>query len=437
MPKSCAAPECKRTEGARESYYKFPLHDKVRLKQWLTNMDVENFFPTKNQYLCSKHFKPSCFQARWGLRYLKHDAVPTVFPAKGISNRNHATQPRTSTSLQNLNREVCIPTVSSLGLGELQPLSETLTIALDPTFSTTQMTIDGTEVMVTDPSALAIPTTVVGAVSLVPLVRFVESFDGLSLALNPSQGFTSVALPIAVTGQQQTHEIPLVEAITIISEEDIASTALQHGFYGRQVLETVANEGPTFIEVSEAADSGAMVVENLAIEPFFEAGLPTPEPVTLSPEEVISYLETMQTATVVPAVEAGPLPPLLSSPETVLSASITRPIPSTVPIVSKRSEEVPAPCMAAEPIWSACSQEAGGFSETLMTDELTSVGVNLQNKVRALQKRPQKPCSELGVTIGVVEQLKKEQGELVCLNKSMLLEQFGRTSGVRARKRLS
>ncbi|XP_077311946.1 THAP domain-containing protein 5-like isoform X1 [Lithobates pipiens] len=403
MPKSCVASECRRSEGARESYYKFPLHDKVRLKQWLANMNVENFFPSKNQYLCSKHFKPSCFQVRWGVRYLKHDAVPTIFSSGGVSNKAHAAKTRTLNSVPSISNELCMSSISHLGNNEAQPLAETLTFTLNPSFAG-QMSMNGTQVLVADPDALATPTTVVGAVNLVPLVHFVESFDGLSLAFAPPQGFTSVALPIAVTDQQQTHEMPLIEPITILSEEHIASATLQREFYNSQVLQSVGVEDPTFIEVS---NNGALVVENLSIEPFFEAGLPTPEPVTMSSEDVISYLETMQTATVGPTLAAGPLPPLPPSSETVLSTSITRPIPSTVPIVSEHREEV----ITSDVTKQICinpTRTPDGLSETLTTGELVSVVVNLQKKVSDLQQRHQKHCSKLEVMEGVVEQLKNE-----------------------------
>lgn len=436
MPKSCVAPECRRSEGVRESYYKFPLHDKVRLKQWLANLNVENFFPSKNQYLCSKHFRPSCFQVRWGVRYLKHGAVPTIFSSGGVSNKAHSTKTRTLNSVQSINSELCISSISDLGIDEAQPLAETLTFTLDPSFAPGCLSMNGTEMMVTNPDALAIPTTMVGAVNLVPLVHIVESFDGLSLALAP-QGFTSLALPIEVTEQQQTLEIPLIEPITILSEEHIASATLQRDYYDGQVLQSVGVEDPTFIEVNDVSN-GALVIENLSIEPFFEAGLPTPEPVTMSSEDVISYLETMQTATVGPTLATGPLPPLPQSSETVLSTSITRPIPSTVPIVSEHSEEVVTSDVTKQ-ICLNPTQEPGGLSETLTTAELVSTVVSLQKRVRALQQRHQMHCSKLEVMEGVVEQLKNENLiseeklsflELACLNSTSATPEDGETIAI-------
>ncbi|XP_073405443.1 THAP domain-containing protein 5-like [Dendrobates tinctorius] len=421
MPKSCVVPECRRAETGRESYYKFPLHDKVRLKQWLTNMNVENFFPTKNQYLCNKHFRPSCFHIRWGVRYLRHDAVPTIFSSSSpvVSSRIQVTKPRTLNPVQNLSDEVCMSAVSPLIISETQVLPETLTIALDPTSSTGQISVDGAELLLnTDPSA------VMGAVNLVPLIHFVESFDGLSLALAPSHGFQTVALPIEVLGEHQIQQVPLVEQLGFLSEEHIATTTLQHDF----VLQSVGDEVPAVFEVTAGSNHDAVGVENISIEPFFEAGLPTPPPATMTTEDVMSYLETMQTATLVPVPSSGPLPPLIPSQETILSSSTESPISSTLPIVSKRCYEVSSSDESAD-FSTELSEEPDNLPETLSTAEMVSVMVNLQKKVMTLQQRHQKHCSKLEVMEGVVDQLKKENLisedklnflELACLNSNTI-----------------
>uniref|UniRef100_A0A2H6NG22 THAP-type domain-containing protein n=1 Tax=Micrurus carvalhoi TaxID=3147026 RepID=A0A2H6NG22_9SAUR len=85
MTKCCRAPRCSNSAGQprrdqrRLSFYKFPLHSPERLRQWLSQMNQEEWAPTKHQHLCSDHFAPSCFEYRWGVRYLKPDAVPTIF----------------------------------------------------------------------------------------------------------------------------------------------------------------------------------------------------------------------------------------------------------------------------------------------------------------------------------------------------------------------
>ncbi|KAM6395768.1 THAP domain-containing protein 8 [Rhynochetos jubatus] len=86
MPKYCRAPHCPNAAGQarpparRLSFYKFPLQDAARLRRWLAQMRREDWVPGRHQHLCSDHFEPSCFQYRWGVRYLRPDAVPTIFP---------------------------------------------------------------------------------------------------------------------------------------------------------------------------------------------------------------------------------------------------------------------------------------------------------------------------------------------------------------------
>ncbi|KAM4678300.1 THAP domain-containing protein 5 [Discoglossus pictus] len=88
MPKYCSALRCKNRAGQvaagkqrKVSFYPFPLHDKGRLQRWLQNMKQNNWYPSKHRVLCSDHFTPDSFNIRWGIRYLKHNAVPTIFSA--------------------------------------------------------------------------------------------------------------------------------------------------------------------------------------------------------------------------------------------------------------------------------------------------------------------------------------------------------------------
>ncbi|XP_025894934.1 THAP domain-containing protein 5 isoform X1 [Nothoprocta perdicaria] len=94
MPRYCAASCCKNRGGqsARDrrkiSFYPFPLHDKERLEKWLRNMKRDAWMPSKHQLLCSDHFTPDSLEVRWGIRYLKHTAVPTIFPAPGDEEKD-------------------------------------------------------------------------------------------------------------------------------------------------------------------------------------------------------------------------------------------------------------------------------------------------------------------------------------------------------------
>ncbi|KAF1530895.1 THAP domain-containing protein 5, partial [Eudyptes moseleyi] len=94
MPRYCAASCCKNRGGqsARDqrklSFYPFPLHDKERLEKWLRNMKRDAWTPSKHQLLCSDHFTPDSLDVRWGIRYLKHTAVPTIFSSPGDEEKD-------------------------------------------------------------------------------------------------------------------------------------------------------------------------------------------------------------------------------------------------------------------------------------------------------------------------------------------------------------
>uniref|UniRef100_A0A8C8ZFZ8 THAP domain-containing protein 5 n=1 Tax=Prolemur simus TaxID=1328070 RepID=A0A8C8ZFZ8_PROSS len=84
MPRYCAAICCKNRRGRnnkdrKPSFYPFPLHDKERLEKWLKNMKRDSWVPSKYQFLCSDHFTPDSLDIRWGIRYLKQTAIPTIF----------------------------------------------------------------------------------------------------------------------------------------------------------------------------------------------------------------------------------------------------------------------------------------------------------------------------------------------------------------------
>uniref|UniRef100_A0A673UXD9 THAP domain containing 8 n=2 Tax=Suricata suricatta TaxID=37032 RepID=A0A673UXD9_SURSU len=98
MPKYCRAPNCSNTAGRLGadnrpvSFYKFPLKDSPRLQAWLRHMGHEDWVPSCHQHLCSEHFTPSCFQWRWGMRYLRPDAVPSIFPPAPPTKKQQSSQ---------------------------------------------------------------------------------------------------------------------------------------------------------------------------------------------------------------------------------------------------------------------------------------------------------------------------------------------------------
>ncbi|KAM9588985.1 THAP domain-containing protein 8-like isoform 2-T2 [Morphnus guianensis] len=138
MPKYCRAPHCSNAAGQarpparRLSFYKFPLHDAARLRQWLMQMRRENWVPTRHQHLCSDHFEPSCFQYRWGVRYLRPDAVPTIFPCSPPKRESPSRLPGATQPRQPLPASSQEPVIlGQPAVPETAP-SEATTVALEP-----------------------------------------------------------------------------------------------------------------------------------------------------------------------------------------------------------------------------------------------------------------------------------------------------------------
>ncbi|XP_032445660.1 THAP domain-containing protein 5 [Xiphophorus hellerii] len=100
MPRYCAEKLCRNRGGTSSkqdkkiSFYPFPLQDKTRLQKWVNNMRREEWTPSRHQYLCSEHFTEDCFDIRWGIRYLKNTAIPTLFPSVENECENKVTLQR-------------------------------------------------------------------------------------------------------------------------------------------------------------------------------------------------------------------------------------------------------------------------------------------------------------------------------------------------------
>ncbi|KFV41094.1 THAP domain-containing protein 5, partial [Gavia stellata] len=98
----------------------FPLHDKERLEKWLRNMKRDAWTPSKHQLLCSDHFTPDSLDVRWGIRYLKHTAVPTIFCSPGDEEKDSS-----QNSPQEIKREDLEETNTTV-------VSEKASVSLEP-----------------------------------------------------------------------------------------------------------------------------------------------------------------------------------------------------------------------------------------------------------------------------------------------------------------
>ncbi|OCT66236.1 uncharacterized protein XB5721690.S [Xenopus laevis] len=279
---------------------------------------------------------------------------------------------------------------------------ETLAIALNPNIPAGKIYLNGTEALV---KGIDIPIPVMGSVNMVPLVHIVESLGGLALAPTQSQALSSILLPVDVIKDQQLqHTLPLNEFIRVLSDEQIASASMQHDLDIGLVMPLCSETVPTILDVRDISGESALVIENVAIQPFSESCYSTIAATQMCSSELVAYLQTDSTG---PLLEVSPLPPLMPSSETVLSPAITGPITSTVPIVSKYTEELFPFDDISEQVESDL-QENEMCDETQTTAELVSIVVDLQKKERAFQQRHRRHCSKLEVMEGVVEQLKNE-----------------------------
>ncbi|XP_070806005.1 THAP domain-containing protein 8 [Pituophis catenifer annectens] len=457
MTKYCRAPRCSNSAGQprrdqrRLSFYKFPLHNPERLRQWLSQMNQEKWIPTKHQHLCSDHFAPSCFEYRWGVRYLKPDAVPTIFQTSDSPLKREApAKPASNTPAKKLLLE-CVgegatPTAQTLTCQEPSTM-ETLTIAIDPSVAATPVYVE-TQSSAPNLDFQTLSGPLVGTVNLLPLVQIVEPLKAVTLA---------VASPTpAVAGHvlQEPLEQQVVDFVASLPPATLgALPSSSVGLAGQLCTEValpcevVAAGDQTSIrammaEPAAMAEQGALVIENISIEPFLEGGPSVAVPVLQEPTattEMVAYFETIPTAPVTATAASSGLTP----PETVLSSALSLPIVSTLPIVSNQAP--PEASLSAEEVKLEEGSSSADSSEEPLeehryhrnegtTAELVEVVMGLQKKVKVLQQRHRRHCAKLEAMESMVEQLWKENLvseeklkvlELACLQSSTFVPEAG------------
>ncbi|XP_046400287.1 THAP domain-containing protein 1-like isoform X2 [Ischnura elegans] len=112
MVHSCCAQGCKErfVKGSGISFHGFPSDGELK-KKWVIALKRDKFVPTVYTRICSKHFTPESFVAeRFGNRWLKTDAVPSIFgfcqkakkstPREPTETSSEVSEPVTSTVLQ-------------------------------------------------------------------------------------------------------------------------------------------------------------------------------------------------------------------------------------------------------------------------------------------------------------------------------------------------
>ena len=83
MVTSCSAYRCtaRRKKDSGISFHRFPVKHSEIYRKWVQAVARDNFVPTEDCFICSKHFTNNCFKATKARRRLQNDAVPSIFPA--------------------------------------------------------------------------------------------------------------------------------------------------------------------------------------------------------------------------------------------------------------------------------------------------------------------------------------------------------------------
>ncbi|XP_036309615.1 THAP domain-containing protein 5 isoform X2 [Pipistrellus kuhlii] len=137
MPRYCAAICCKNRRGRNHkdrklSFYPFPLHDKERLEKWLKNMKRDSWMPSKYQFLCSDHFTPDSLDVRWGIRYLKQTAIPTIFSLPEDSQEKDPSKNNCQKKKIECEKEVCLKATSQESFASEEPEKSTVNTGVLP-----------------------------------------------------------------------------------------------------------------------------------------------------------------------------------------------------------------------------------------------------------------------------------------------------------------
>lgn len=387
MPKYCSVPNCRNDSESgdeRKSFYKLPLHDPIRLQQWLRSMRRENYTPTRHQYICHEHFDPSCFKMRCGVRCLESDAVPTFF--QEVEKRKAADHSERPPKRARTSGGQSLATLedSSVASDAVEMESACHTVHLyeavaDSSQQGETCPVDPSLVRMYHSSTQAEPSSAVEdhkTGSSFPLTFF--KTVGNCLDSDGGTGFVLMSECLAGEGQEE-----LLNGIAA------AILTQGHGLLVKGA--TLGGQGDAWLTLCVGGLGSAM--EESCSEP---EGQET---------QVLAYVES------VPSLFPDEITSqLMFVPETVLSSALSsEPITSTVPIVSKHAAPSKTPAAAAEERpqmdTDGCEgddelsdedsiewqdhqlEEHSYYKSSLSKEQLEVIVVELKKKVKILQQR--------------------------------------------------
>ncbi|XP_022059864.1 THAP domain-containing protein 5-like [Acanthochromis polyacanthus] len=416
MPKYCSVPNCKNDSGNgndRKSFYKFPLQDPVRLQQWLRNMGRENWTPSRHQYICHEHFAPSCFKVRWGIRYLDSDAVPTLFQEAEKRKATDHSEKKPKRLRANSNQSITVSDNRTTAL-EMQNTLHTVhlyEIAVDPLQQAETSMVESNDVGQSDCSLQTDLETLASAADETGINFPLTLFQTVGDLSNSGENTEVVVMSECPAGEGQDE---LMNGITaaILSQ-------------GHRLV--INNSTLSCTEEAEASNGVGDVTFTTKELLDVNGGHET---------QVIAYFET------IPNVFPSETSTQFNfSPDTVLSSALSsKPITSTVPIVSKHV--APSPTSLVLTVERLDTEGEDGddsksdeddmeqqdrqleehcyHKNSLSKEQLEAIVVELQKKVKVLQQRHRRHLEKLLGLENTVSQLR--QNNLLNEERLQLLE---------------
>uniref|UniRef100_A0A8C7WUC1 THAP-type domain-containing protein n=1 Tax=Oryzias sinensis TaxID=183150 RepID=A0A8C7WUC1_9TELE len=397
MPKYCSVLNCRSESGGggeRRSFYKFPLHDPVRLQEWLRNMGRHNWTPSRHQYICHQHFTPSCFKVRWGIRYLEADAVPTLFEASEKRKAVDQTGWNPKRIRSEKNGSVAVSDDGTAALDAVEVKDAVHAVHLYKVAVSLSQQVETSSVELAGP--------------------------GRSPETDSDSSGGNISLPSNQTADDLTRGENAEVVLMTDGQEELMDS----------ITAAIWSQGGTLVTTDPifcCLDETNKVPEVTYMAEDF--------PEVHGSDPVIAYFET------IPNVYPSETQ-FTSSPETVLSSALSsEPISSTVPITSKHSPPSPAPMVVSLQRPDADGDD--GLSEaedseqldhqleehcyhknSLSKEQLEATVAELQRKVKVLQQRHRRHLEKLLALESTVVRLR--QSNLLNEERLQLLERVSR-----------
>uniref|UniRef100_V9KJ73 THAP domain-containing protein 5-like protein n=1 Tax=Callorhinchus milii TaxID=7868 RepID=V9KJ73_CALMI len=403
-------------------------------------MKRKDWAPTPYQYLCSDHFTPESFERRWGIRYLKPDAVPTIFSFPDQPTKTKAAA-RTD-GLKRMKKPSRKVNMSETQCGDERIETAALSTTTIPILSTV-MSVSGDELavqVIETESTVSTPMTELDTVTI-------SSTDACDETLSEAMETSIESLPNASAVPFEPFHID-----SSISSDSVLTEPPLSPFDNEPSVETIKLSPP----LSASVEALQLSTQE---EPEETTAITLTPVETIVPAETVQIYESLpsfqsltstpvtslfEATTAVPCFHTLPSPVLpfhapqlfVETPTIVAGVESVLTLPSaiTTPIMSTLSIECSVssapPIAAVETVVTTQPDELPDTTEVqgehsyhkndLTTEQLGEIMLSLQKKVKILHQRERRNSARLKVMENLVEQLKKEN--ILSEEKLKLLE---------------